>query len=147
MGIALIRGALNTGGAASDRAKNERILADLEPPAGTSVRTKISKPSYESIDDAHERRTGYATDLEYNVRKGVSQRDVVRNYDRQLRGWNRRQEVVPCEEYAAGDVPANCKPLVIVEYTRGRERVSLNIDGYGGPRPWGYELTVIQREA
>ena len=145
--FAFIRGSLSEGRDPSDRAKNERILAGLKPPAGARVQTKTAGPSYKSIDDVHQRRIGYATDLEYNVAKGVSQREVVRNYDSQLRGWNRHEEVIPCEEYAAGDVPEDCKPIVIVEYTRGRERVSLNIDGYGGPRPWGYELTVIQREA
>jgi hypothetical protein len=146
VGLAFMRGALGDGRDASDRAKNERILARLEPPAGARVQTKTSGPSYESIDDVQERRIGYATDLEYNVPKGVSQREVVRNYDRQLRGWKRREQVIACEDYAAGDVPENCKPLVLVQYTRGRASVSLNIDGYGGPRPWGYELTVIQRD-
>ena len=131
----------------ADRAKNERILESLVPPAGARIVLKRSRPAYESTSDVTERKIGYVTDLEYNVPKGVSSpRWVADWYTRQLDGWKSHVQVIPCEETFAGEIPTPCKDLVIAEFAKGDARVSLNIDGFEGPRPWGYELSIMQLE-
>jgi hypothetical protein len=131
----------------SDAAKNERTLKRLVPPAGARVVSKRSAPTYESTSDISSRKTGYATDLEYKVSDDVSSpRAVAEHYARQLRGWKRHEEVIPCEDTFVGEAPNPCRDLVIDEFTKGDAKVALNIDGFVGPRPWGYELTISQRE-
>jgi hypothetical protein len=129
----------------SDAAKNEKILAHLIPPPGARVVLKKSETAYESTSEITERKIGYSTDLEYDVPKGTSPRAIAEHYAKQLRGWKRHEEVIPCEEIDAGDVPNPCADLIIDEFTQGHARVSLNLDSFDGPAPWGYELTILQR--
>ena len=147
VGVALVRNAVSdesTG--ASDRAKNEAILRELKPPPGTLIRLKKAEPAVESIDDLHERRIGYATDLEYEVARSVtSPHAVAELYARQLGGWSRHEEIISCEDSFGGQIPTPCKDLIIDVFRKGRSQISVNIDGFEGPRPWGYEVTIMQK--
>jgi hypothetical protein len=147
VGVALVRNALSDDSDGDERAKNEEILRQLKPPAGAVVRLKRSEPAYESTSDISERKVGYMTDLEYDVPKSISSpRFVADAYARQLPDWKRHEEIIPCEETFAGKIPTPCRDLVIDVFRKGDAEVSLNIDGFEGPRPWGYELTIMQRD-
>lgn len=129
----------------SDAAKNEKILEQLVPPPGARVVLKKSGTAYESTSDITQRKIGYSTDLEYDVPKGTSPRAVAEHYAKQLRGWKRHEEVIPCEEIGAGDVPKPCADLIIDEFTKGNAHIALNLDSFDGAPPWGYELAILQR--
>jgi hypothetical protein len=131
----------------SDAAKNERILQHLVPPAGARVSSKTTGPSYESTSDISQRQVGYATDVEYEVPKGAQPRGIAEAYAKQLRGWKRHEEVIPCEQVDAGDVPNPCQDIIADVFKKGDVEVSLNLDSFDGPPPWGYELTILQRSA
>lgn len=128
----------------ADAAKNEKILEQLKPPTGARVSSKTSEPAYESTSDISERKIGYMTDIQYELPKGTSPRSVAESYARQLRGWQRREEVVPCEQVNAGDAPMPCHDLIFDVFKKGDAEVSLSLDGFDDSPP-GYELMIIQR--
>jgi len=125
-------------------AKNERMLERLKPYPGATVVHKSSAPYYEPDNDSSP-IIGYTTNLGYELRRAVAARDVADFHGRQLAGWKRREEVVPCERI---DKPAKpCPSVLLVFFTKGEARVSLNFAGFSETRRKTYELVVDHRGA
>ena len=125
-------------------AKNEQILEQLKPYPGAELLYKSSAPYYKP-DDETSPIIGYTTNLDYQILGGAVAREVADYYGRQLAGWKRHEEVIPCSRI---DKPANpCPSVLLVFFTRGEAGVSLHLDGLNVPVRKRYELVVDHRGA
>jgi hypothetical protein len=135
-------------------AKNEQILEQLKPYPGAELLSKSSHPSNDPNNDTSDSPIiGYTTNVDYQILGGAVAREVADYYGRQLAGWKRHEEVLPCSRIDGPakpriDKPAKpCPSVLLVFFTRGEARVSLQLDGLNVPVRKRYELVIDHRGA
>jgi hypothetical protein len=120
------------------------MLERLKPYPGAMLVHKSSAPYYEPDNDSSS-IIGYTTNLDYAVPWDAVAREVADYHGRELAGWKRREEVLPCSRI---DKPAKpCLSVLLVFFTRGEAGVSLNFSNFNGTRRKTYELVVDHRGA
>jgi hypothetical protein len=129
--------------AAEAKAANERLLRSIELYPGS--RRQGPFQHYERREWEGEGLVpvgGYKTDAYYSVSRRATQRALIAHFDRRLRGWRRRHEIVDC---ATLGLEAGCGGGHLVTYARSGVTITLDTTEFrlGGSAPI-YGLYVSQ---
>lgn len=127
------------------KAANERLIESIAPFPGS--RRQGPFQHYERRKwqgEALVPVAGYKTDTYYSVRDRVAQPALIAHFDRQLRGWRRRDEFVDC---ATLGLEPDCGGGHVLTYERSGVRLTLDTSDFrrNGPLdPPTYGLYVSQ---